>query len=288
MVSSHTELVGLIAWPVGHSLSPAMHNAAFQTLGLDWVYLPLPVQSDSLESALRGLVALNFKGCNISVPHKVDAVKFLDEKSESVAVMGAVNTIKIDDGKLTGSNTDSDGFIQSIRSSGVELEGKRVFIIGAGGVARAAVYGLSKIKGVEVIIMDVLEKQALSLTNELSSLFAPNSLKFLPACYESFIELKKTVDIVINASPVGMHPKIEYSPWPDHIELPENAVFFDMVYNPIETRFLSKAASLGHKTISGVDMLVNQGAISFQVWTGIVPPVDKMREVCFQTLTTEQ
>lgn len=282
MITAHTSRVGLISWPVGHSLSPVMQNAAFEHLGLDWVYLPLPVQPGNLEEAIRGLVALNFAGCNISVPHKTHVIPFLDEITPAVAQMKAANTIKIVDGKVCGSNTDPDGFIGALRSADFQPEGTRILLIGAGGAARAALYGLSQVKGVQVHVLDVIEQQAASLVQDMRVLFGENALDYLPYGRPSFDTLRKQVDLVVNASPVGMHPNVDASPWPDDIDLPEQAAFFDIVYNPLETRFLSRAARAGRQTISGLMMLVKQGAVSFETWTNQPAPMDVMLAACMQ------
>ncbi len=284
MITAHTSRVGLISWPVGHSLSPVMQNAAFAHLNLDWVYLPLPVQPGHLEEAIRGLVALNFAGCNISVPHKTNVIPFLDEITPAVAQMKAANTIKIVDGKVYGSNTDPDGFIGALRSADFPPEGTRILVIGAGGAARAALYGLSQVKGVQVHVLDVIEQQATNLVQDMQALFGEGALNCLPYKSQSFETLRRQVDLVVNASPVGMHPKVAASPWPDEIDLPDQAAFFDMVYNPLETRFLSRAARAGRRTISGLMMLVKQGAVSFETWTNQPAPMDVMLAACNQVV----
>jgi shikimate dehydrogenase len=282
VVTAHTSRVGLVSWPVGHSLSPVMQNKAFEFLGLDWVYLPLPVQPGNLEAAVKGLVALNFAGCNISVPHKSSVLPYVDEKTAEVSQMNATNTLKIVDGKVVGYNTDPDGFIRALRAGGFEPQDTRVMIIGAGGAARAAVYGLSQIKGVQIHLVDVVEQQGVSLVEDMQTLFPKNPPEFHIYSKEVFDVLRKQVDLVVNASPVGMRPNIDASPWPDDIDLPDQAVFFDMVYNPLVTRFLDRAAKSGQKTISGLGMLVNQGALSFEIWTGQDAPIEVMYEACRQ------
>lgn len=261
-----------------------MHNAAFAHLNLDWVYLPLPVRSEHLRAAIRGLVAMNFSGCNISVPHKTQAVQCLDEKTAAVAVMKSVNTIKIVDGKVCGSNTDPDGFIQALRGSGFEPEGTRVLVLGAGGAARAALFGLSQLKDVQVTVMDLVPEQASALVADLGPLFPRRPLRLFPLEPESFKTLRTQVDLVVNASPVGMHPNVDASPWPETVDLPDQAAFFDMVYNPFTTRFLDRAARAGRTTISGLGMLVHQGALSFETWTGQPAPVEVMQAACRQAL----
>lgn len=286
MITSRTSLVGLIAWPIGHSLSPAMHNAAFAELKLDWAYLPLPVQADSLQAALKGLAALGFKGCNISVPHKVSAMQWLDEVSPVCQAMGATNTISVRDGKLYGTNTDPDGFIRALQETGCELNNLRVLVIGAGGAARAAVYGLSRFEGTSITVVDVINEQAERLVHDLSGCFSGDRLSFAPYTNEVFSELRTQVDLLVNASPVGMSPNVNQSPWPEGVPFPHSShiICFDMVYNPLETLFLQQAKAAGLKTASGLSMLVHQGASSFEIWTGMQAPRETMRNTCLQYL----
>lgn len=283
MVTSQTQKVGLICWPIGHSLSPVMHNAAFEALGMDWVYLPLAASPDALPAALAGLSALSFVGCNISVPHKTKVIPFLDHMDESSRQMQAVNTIKVIDGRLVGSNTDPEGFTRHLVNNGVDPIGMKIVFIGAGGAARAAVFGLSSFKVKEITILDIVESQGLSLISDLNHLFPDSKLDYKPISQDSFDQVRD-YDLVVNASPIGMAPNIDKSPWPDNIELPSKAIVYDIVYNPIETKLLSRAKKEGHQTLNGLGMLVNQGAASFETWTGIQPPIDLMMEVCEKNL----
>jgi shikimate dehydrogenase len=285
-VTSKTSLVGLMAWPVGHSLSPVMQNAAFNRLGLDWIYLPLPVQPSDLGSALKGLAALSFKGCNISVPHKTAAMQHMDDVSPAVKVMSAVNTITVREGRLLGSNTDPDGFINALLEADCYPGDMRILLIGAGGAARAAVYGLSRFKDVTIVVVDVVAAQADQLVSDLGELFPPDHLYQLPYDTQVFTNQRETVDLVVNASPVGMHPEVDRSPWPENVPLPESGFCFDMVYNPLETMFLRQARESGMKTISGLGMLINQGALSFAAWTGMEAPVSVMRLACLANIKT--
>ena len=283
MVSSKTQKVGLVCWPIGHSLSPVMHNAAFKALDIDWVYLPLPVAPDNLAAALAGLKALNFVGCNVSVPYKTQVIPFLDSMDEVSKQMQAVNTIKIVDGQLIGSNTDPLGFTRQLTNNGVNPDGMRIVVIGAGGAARAAVFGLSTFKVRQITILDVVESQGLSLISDLSHRFPEGIIDYRPVADESFASFGD-VDLVVNTSPIGMSPNTDATPWPSNVNLPANAIFYDIVYNPIETKFLSRAKREGHQTLNGLGMLVNQGAASFETWTGIQPPIDLMMQVCENSL----
>ncbi|MBG0787517.1 MAG: shikimate dehydrogenase, partial [Anaerolineaceae bacterium] len=169
MITSKTKKLGLICWPVGHSLSPIMHNTVFESLGMDWVYLPLGARPGELESAVKGLRALSFEGCNVSVPYKTEVIQYLDEVEDTAMKMNAVNTILNIDGKLIGMNTDAPGFIEHLTSKGVVPGGFNILMIGAGGAARAALFGLSQFDVRHITVMDTVESQAASLIQDLGS-----------------------------------------------------------------------------------------------------------------------
>lgn len=285
MITSKTQKVGLICWPIGHSLSPLMHNAVFEKLGLDWVYLPLQTEPVNLKDGIAGLKALGFVGSNVSVPHKTQVIQFVDELDAAARQMQAVNTIKVIDGRLVGSNTDPVGFVRQLTSKGVNPDGMNILMIGAGGAARAAIFSLSQFKVNQIVVLDVVESRAASLVSDLVCLFKPNCLQSRPLEEKFFSEAGANCDLVINATPIGMTPEEDATPWPENVELPRNAIFYDIVYNPQQTKFLSRASSEGHKTIGGLGMLVHQGAASFETWTGIQPPVDLMLRVCEEALT---
>ncbi len=281
MITAKAKKVGLICWPVGHSLSPIMHNTVFEALDMDWVYLPLATRPGDLKAAIAGLKALSFEGCNISVPYKTEVIQYLDEVEDIAKKMNAVNTIKITDGRLIGTNTDGAGFIQNLTSEGVMPDGYDILMIGAGGAARAALFGLSQFKINHITVMDNVESQATSLIYDLRTVFRPDQIEFQFPTPDNFAKLRKHgLDLVINATPVGMSPDIDVSPWPDSVALPGGATFYDIVYNPQMTKFLSRASSEGNKVISGLGMLVYQGAICFDIWTGVFPPTDLMFKVC--------
>lgn len=285
MITAKAKKVGIICWPVGHSLSPIMHNTVYEALGMDWVYLPLPTRVEDLEAGIRGLKALSFEGCNISVPYKTTVIQYLDKVDDAARQMNAVNTIKVSDGKLCGSNTDALGFIQHLTSEGVVPDDFNVLIIGAGGAARAALFGLSQFYINHVTIMDIVESQAVSLIQDLSEVFPSKTIEYLAPGEENLNKVSRNgLDLVINATPVGMSPKIDASPWPDDVALPDGAAFYDIVYNPMMTKFLKRAKAEGHKALSGLGMLVNQGAACFETWTGVTPPIDLMFKVCQESM----
>jgi shikimate dehydrogenase len=289
MINGYTKLVGLMAWPIGHTLSPAMHNAAFDALNLNWRYVPLPVRPTQVEAAVRGLAAMGFRGCNVTVPHKQAVVSILDSVASDAALFGAVNTIVVErDGNgmavLKGDNTDYKGFVGSLRSEGFEPEGKKAVVVGAGGGARAVVFGLLRAGVNEVLVFDIAPDQAQALVANLED----GRLRTLPQTTELLVESARAADLLINATPVGMSPKLEESIWPDEAPVPAHLTVFDLVYNPLETKLLKQVKRAGAYAIGGLDMLVRQGALSFEMWTGVEPPIDVMRTACEEGLKNRQ
>ncbi len=283
-ITGRTSLVGLIGWPVEHSLSPAMHNAAFAALGLEWAYVPLPVRPEDVEQALKGLAALNFIGANVTVPHKQAVMRHIDELSDASKITGAVNTIHIKDGKFYGYNTDAIGFLNALREAGCEPKGLRVAVLGAGGAARAVVYALARSETDSIIVFNRTAERAAFLVDDLAEVFPDSRLTFEALTPEALIDLDSTVDLVVNTTSVGMYPDIDTSPWPVDVPLPRQAILYDLVYNPIETVFLRSAKTNQTQAIDGLGMLVHQGAFAFETWTGQQAPVTVMRKACLDGL----
>ncbi len=269
MIDGRTQLVGLIGWPVDHSLSPAMHNAAFDALGLNYRYLPLPVAPGQIEAALRGLVGLGFRGANVTAPHKQAVTPHLDEITDTAQAIGAVNTIVVEqrgDGAtvLSGHNTDVQGFIGELRRSGFEPEGKSAVIVGAGGAARAVVFGLLGAGSGEIVVLNRTLERAQVL---VSSLGSEEVLHALPLTQEALVESARTADLLVNTTTVGMWPQVDGSVWSDGVPVPSHLTVFDLVYNPLETQLLRQARQSGTCVIGGLGMLLRQGALSFDMWT---------------------
>ncbi|HTY12853.1 MAG TPA: shikimate dehydrogenase [Candidatus Omnitrophota bacterium] len=266
--------VALIGYPIGHSVSPAMHNAAYRSLGLDFEYVPLEVAPNDLKEAIEGLKALHFAGFNVTIPHKEAILEHLDEVTRLAEEIGAVNTVQNQEGKLIGYNTDGPGFIESLREdAGFDPKGKKCVLIGAGGAGRAIAVSLSENKARSIAIFDIAGEKA----EELAGYVGGRSVK----------DLQKEIDgadLLVNASPIGMHPKIEASPIPDGIRLHRNLTVYDLVYNPYETRMLRAAKAAGAKAVSGLGMLVRQGAIAFTVFTGKLAPMELMRRAAESAL----
>jgi shikimate dehydrogenase len=283
MTDARTQLVGLIGWPVEHSLSPAMHNAAFEALGLNWHYVPLPVAPGRVEAALRGLEALGFRGANVTVPHKLAVVPLLDGVAGDARALGAVNTLDVRRGEdggaiTTGHNTDARGFVGALRAGGFEpAGGGRAVVVGAGGAARSVVYGLLAGGMNEVAVLNRTPERAHALVADLAG-HVPDGvlLRGVRLTVETLVESARGADLLVNATTLGMWPRVEGSIWPEAVSLPAHLTVFDLVYNPLETRFLGQARRAGARAIDGLGMLVGQGAIAFSLWTGAGPLSDIM------------
>ncbi len=285
MISGSTKLVGLIGDPVAHSLSPTMHNAAFASLGLDWCYVPLHVVPSQLNKAVRGLAALGFCGANVTVPHKEKIIDHLDVIDEDAARIGAVNTLVVhrspsEPASVEGHNTDVAGFVAVLQNAGLQIVGERAVVIGAGGGARAAVAGLLQMGAAEIVIFSRNKKRAVSV----AASFAEREGRIIPALLreEALVEAANHIRLLVNATPVGMWPDVESSVWPDRATFPRATVVFDLVYNPESTRLLRQAVAAGARTVSGLEMLVAQGALSFSLWTGNAAPIDVLLDACRQ------
>jgi shikimate dehydrogenase len=278
-LTGKTTVVGLIGWPVSHSVSPPMHNAAFTALGLDWCYVPLPVPTEPSErigEAVRGLRALGLRGANVTIPHKQAVMPYLDQLSPAALAIGAVNTIRVgDDGTLVGDNTDAPGFIADLGDHSVDPAGQRVIVLGAGGSARAIVYGLAAAGASEIVIFNRSQEKATSLSGQMQALFPRCAV--MTHSQDQLALIAQRSQLIVNTTSLGMTPNVETTPWPDELSFQSQQVVYDLVYNPRQTRLLQKASADGARAIGGIGMLFWQGAIAFELWTGQKPPVDVMR-----------
>jgi len=258
-----------------------MHNAAFDAVGLNWCYAPLPVPPEQIEVAVRGLAALGFRGVNVTVPHKQAAIPLLDSVAPDAARLGAVNTLVIDrdqsgEAIISGHNTDHRGFVTSLRQSGFDPEGKTAVVVGTGGGGRAVVFGLLEAAAEEIVVLDSAPEQAQALIDDLCSQ-RPCRLRSQPLSQETLIESTHAADLFVHATPVGMWPHTEGCIWPEELPFPAHLTAFDLVYNPLETHLLRRAREAGARTIDGLGMLVAQGALSFELWMGETAPIEVMR-----------
>lgn len=273
-----TERVGLVGWPVAHSISPSMHNAAFQAVGLDWVYDAMAIPPDIVRHAFVEPKRHGYIGLNVTVPYKQAALEYVrpDEKAQAI---GAVNTI--DFRNDTGTNTDVDGFIDDLKAHDIFVENQRVVVIGAGGAARAAVYGLWQ-QGADVAVINRTRTRAEEMLTQLTFSAGVSGV--------SVIEMLDILDwspgLIVNCTSVGMWPYVEASVWPENISVPPSIVAYDMIYRPATTRFMQMVRAAGGYAIGGLGMLVRQGASAFSLWTGVEAPVEVMYSAAQSALTT--
>lgn len=268
--------VFLLGDPVGHSLSPVMQNAAFRACGFDWQYELLETPHAQLGETVARLRKADCAGANVTVPHKEAVLEFIDDLSEQARKIGAVNTIVNRDGKLLGENTDVYGLVQALREASVELSGIRAVVLGAGGAARAATFALAENGASSITVMNRTEGRARKLASDLRD-FYPNLNVDVGA-----IAAFATADLIVNATSVGMSPNENESPmrW----SFPRGVAAIDLVYRPLQTRFLREAERAGARPIGGVSMLVHQGAVAFQLWTRRDAPVELMMNETVQAL----
>lgn len=274
-ISGRTKVCALIGDPVEHSLSPAMHNAAFKHLDLDYVYLAFKVRREELRDAVNGVKALKIHGLNVTKPLKVEITTLLDRLDESALNIGAVNTVLRTGDKLIGYNTDCIGALEALREAGVNLEGMKAVILGAGGAARAVAFAVApKVK--ELVILNRTVTKAESLSRDLKRRLGVD-VRFGGLSEVEKEEELKDADLLINATSVGMKPNENLSPVSPNLLKPDLTVF-DLVYNPIETKLLKDAKKVGAKVVDGLSMLLFQGAAAFSIWTDRDPPLKVMRE----------
>jgi shikimate dehydrogenase len=271
-VSGKTKIVGIFGNPIEHTLSPLMHNSAFKMLGLDMCYIPFRVLPGDLQYAVKAVPALNLLGVNITVPHKENVIPLLDEIDGEAVFIGAVNTVVNSNGKLKGYNTDGRGFMSSLSEHGISPEGKDILIIGAGGASRAISYYLSE-KASRLFLYDVDMQKAGKLTSDLQKI--RNNIYLAEK-----IDANNGADIIINATPLGLKQDDPLPINPDFIT--SGMTVCDLVYK--KTILLQEAANKGAGTLDGSGMLLWQGVLAFELWTGIKPPVDIMRKALLSNI----
>jgi shikimate dehydrogenase len=278
------KIVGLIGFPLGHSVSPAMQNAAFKLLGLNFEYLPFEVAPDDLAEALNGLRAMHFAGFNVTIPHKETIIPLLDEVTDLSRVIGAVNTVVNQEGKLVGYNTDGAGFMESLKEDAkYDPKGERVVVLGAGGASRAVSVMLAENGAQSITLADIKEEKARQLSEYIRSYFGIDCSFASPESKD----LQRAIDkahILINTTPIGMHPNIDQSPLSEKLRLRSKLLVYDLVYNPSQTKLLKQAKEEGCRTCSGLGMLVRQGALGFTLWTGEEAPLEAMHKAAKKAL----
>jgi shikimate dehydrogenase len=284
-VSGRTKVCGIIGNPVEHSLSPIMHNMSFQELNLDFVYVAFTVKKKELKATIHGVKLLGIFGLNVTMPHKQDVLMHLDKLDPVAESIGAVNTIVAKNGSLVGYNTDGVGAYKALCEDSTSLNGSRVLLLGAGGAAKAIACHLAK-QECHLAILNRTPIKARNLARFLAGQFGVEATGN-ELSSEQIQKEAKRADILINATSVGMHPNSAYSLVKASWLRPEMYVM-DIIYDPLETILIRDAKSIGAKVINGVDMLVHQGAISFEIWTGCQAPILTMRDAIFKELKSRE
>lgn len=275
-INGKTKIVGLFGYPVKHTASPEMHNAVFKALGINFVYLPFEISPASLKHAVQSLPYLGIKGVNLTIPHKINVLPYLDWISKDACVAKAVNTVVVKGKKLYGYNTDIPGFTEDLKkNAGIDLKGKEIFLLGAGGAGRAVAIALAKEKAAKINIADSISSKALSLLKILKSNYPDVGLEYVSGNKISGAVCQS--QIFINATPLGMKKD---DPLPLKKEwLNKGKIIYDLVYTPYPTKLLAAGQERGAKVISGIGMLARQAAGSFYLWTGKQAPFDIMLKV---------
>lgn len=276
-IDGSTELLGLIGNPVAHSYSPLLHNSVLQHLKLNAVYVPIKVAPEELAQAVQGIKALNFKGVNVTIPHKEAVLPYLDELEGAAALCRSVNVIEHRKGRLVGHNTDGQGFLTALREAGLPCAGAAL-LIGAGGAARSLAFSLGTSGFSEVYLLDPDLQRAEKLADEVNRQI-PGNCQAALMNPENFQYAAREASLVVNCSPVGMHPLIDQSPVEDLSFLAENVALYDIIYNPVLTRFLYLGQSRGLKVLNGLPMFVHQAALTLKILLGVSPPIDYMKAI---------
>ncbi|MDP4094589.1 MAG: shikimate dehydrogenase [Bacillota bacterium] len=278
-ISGKTKIICLIGNPVEHSISPILHNTISRFMDIDLAYVTFKVEKNDLETAVKGLKALNIQGFNITVPYKKEIIKYLDENSKNALLMGAVNTVKYMDGRFYGYNTDADGFLRSFREeTGESLMGRKIAIIGAGGAARAIAAKAAMEDAKEICIIN----RTLSKAQEIAEV-VNNNIKKTVSCFctedANSLDVLDESEIIINATSIGMYPETEFSPVGSFKGFKKEQIVYDVIYNPGKTKFLADAEKAGCTIINGLGMLFYQAVYAYEIWTGIKLPEDILKNM---------
>lgn len=279
MVTGKTKNLAVIGNPIEHSLSPMIQNAAIATAGIDYHYIALRVEEADLAKAVDGFRALNFRGFNVTIPHKTVIMPLLDKIDADAKIIGAVNTVVNDDGKLTGYNTDVNGFVNGLTDNKFFAENKNAVMLGAGGAARAVIWGLIKEKIGSISIGVRNPQKVAGLVNYFADYIDVKVFDWQSA---EFTDKLAAADLLINTTPLGMYPKVDEMPPVKWADVKADALVYDIIYTPQQTRFLREAAEHGHRTVNGEVMLVGQGAVALEKWTGVIAD----RKIMLEALRT--
>jgi shikimate dehydrogenase len=274
-VNYKAELVGVLGFPVAENPTGVMQEAAFAALGLNWRYLTMEVKPENLADAMRGVCALEMRGINLTIPHKVAVMALLDDIAPDAKVIGAVNTVYREGDRLIGANTDGKGFLRGLREAAIDPKGKRVAVLGAGGAARAITFELAFAGASELIVINRSEERGQNLVKALRK-DTSAAIEFVP--WSSTYAVPPTIDILVNATSIGLYPNVDTLPDISLDQARSELFVCDVIPNPPDTRLMQLARSRGLRTLNGLSMLVHQGTIGFELWTGQPAPEAVMKE----------
>lgn len=282
----NTKIIGIIGHPIRHSYSPLMHNISFELSGLNFIYLPFDVPASSLKDALKGMVALGIKGFNVTLPLKEKILSLLKDVSEEANIIGAVNTVANEDGILHGYNTDVMGVVETLNPYKDDLQGATVTVIGAGGAARSVIYALIRnYKVGKINIINRTEQIGESLKEYFSVKMLFSNFKSYPLVPPDLVEIFRNSKMIVNTTSIGMYPVVDDSATSIPESFGKDQIVFDVIYNPVKTKFLKIAESQGAHIITGLTMFVEQGAKAYEMWTGEQMQVDNVYKALQSYLT---
>lgn len=267
-IKGSTSLIALLGKPVNHSKSPYMHNRSFEILGLDFAYMAFEIENHEVEKSIEAMRTLNVKGFNITMPYKEEVIRFLDKVDEEARIIGSVNTVLNHNGKLMGYNTDGKGFVKSLEEKDVKFKGEKIVILGSGGAAKAIAIQLALDSAGEIVIANRTVENAEIITSIINKNIPKVKARSIVLNEKFLKEELKDAKILINTTPIGMGNTIGKSLIKDTNTLHKDLFVADIIYNPLKTKLLSQAEEIGCKTMNGLNMLVYQGALGFEIWTG--------------------
>lgn len=273
----NTKIIGLLGHPIKHTFSPFLHNIAFEVKGLDYIYLPFDVPSEDMKNAIAGTIALGVRGFNVTIPHKENIINFMNNVSEEASIIGSVNTVVNELGKLSGYNTDVNGVLETLNPYKKDINGEVVSIVGSGGGARAVIYSLIRhYKPKKIYIINRTEQRADALRNYFKDKMKFDSFKIKELFPPDLVDIFKDSKLIVNATPIGMFPETDDSITTLSESFTKGQIVFDLVYNPTKTKLLKLAESQGSIALDGLNMLVHQAAGAFKLWTGEDFPIESV------------
>lgn len=276
-ITDETKLMGIIGTPIKQSFSPKIHNQVFEFLGLNGLYIPFDVKEEDLKKTVEAMKTLNFRGFNVTMPHKQEIIKYIDDISQEARIIGAVNTVVNNQGKLMGYNTDGKGYVHSLKDEGVEVNNKTFIIAGAGGAARSVAIQLALEGAKKIILLNRTIETANSLAELITSNIGNITIEVNTLDKKNLMKAMEEANVLINSTPIGMYAMKEQSIIEDEEMLPSHLIVSDLIYNPAKTKLLQQAENRGCKAINGLGMLIGQAAIAFELWTQVPMPVDYVK-----------